>query len=77
MPEIHPSKDIVGSKSSLLKGRKVALCITGSVAAVKCPEVARELMRHGADVYTVMSAMAQKIIHQYLMEWATRLEIMS
>lgn len=71
MPEIHPSKDIVGSKSSLLKDRKVALCITGSVAAVKCPEVARELMRHGAEVYTVMSATAQKIIHPYLMEWAT------
>ena len=71
MPEIHPSKDIVGSKSSLLKDRRVALCITGSVAAVKCPEVARELMRHGAEVYTVMSAMAQKIIHLYLMEWAT------
>ncbi len=71
MPEIHPSKDIVGSKSSLLKDRKVALCITGSVAAVKCSEVARELMRHGAEVYTVMSAMAQKIIHPYLMEWAT------
>ena len=71
MPEIHPSKDIVGSKSSLLKDRRVALCITGSVAAVKCPEVARELMRHGAEVYTVMSAMAQKIIHPYLMEWAT------
>ncbi len=71
MPEIHPSKDIMGSKSSLLKDRKVVLCITGSVAAVKCSEIARELMRHGAEVYTVMSAMAQKIVHPYLMEWAT------
>ncbi len=71
MPEIHPSRDIVESKSSLLKDRKVALCITGSVAAVKCPEIARELMRNGAEVSTVMSAMAQKIIHPYLMEWAT------
>jgi len=71
LPETHPSKDIVGSKSSLLKDRKIALCITGSVAAVKCPEIARELMRQGAEVYTVMSAMAQKIIHPYLMEWAT------
>jgi len=71
LPETHPSKDIIGSKSRLLKGRKIALCITGSVAAVKCPEIARELMRQGAEVYTVMSAMAQKIIHPYLMEWAT------
>jgi len=71
LPEIHPSKDIIGSKSRLLKGRKIALCITGSVAAVKCPEIARELMRQGAEIYTIMSAMAQKIIHPYLMEWAT------
>jgi phosphopantothenoylcysteine decarboxylase/phosphopantothenate--cysteine ligase len=71
LPETHPSKDIVGSKSSLLKDRKIALCITGSVASVKCPEIARELMRQGAEVYTVMSAMAQEIIHPYLMEWAT------
>jgi len=71
LPEIHPSKDIAGSKSNLLKERKIALCITGSVAAAKCPDIARELMRHGAEVYAVMSAMAQKIIHPYLMEWAT------
>jgi phosphopantothenoylcysteine decarboxylase/phosphopantothenate--cysteine ligase len=68
---IEPSKDIIGSKSTVLKRRKVALCITGSVAAAKCPEIAREIMRHGAEVYTVMSTMAQKIIHPYLMEWAT------
>ena len=67
----HTSKEIIGSKSTVLSGRKIVLCITGSVAAVKSSEIARELMRHGAEVFTVMSAMAQKIIHPYLMEWAT------
>ncbi|MDH5451263.1 MAG: bifunctional phosphopantothenoylcysteine decarboxylase/phosphopantothenate--cysteine ligase CoaBC [Candidatus Bathyarchaeota archaeon] len=67
----HPSKDIVGSKGSELKGKKIVLCITGSVAAVRSSEIARELMRHGAEVFAVMSQMAQKIIHPYLMEWAT------
>jgi phosphopantothenoylcysteine decarboxylase/phosphopantothenate--cysteine ligase len=71
LSETHPSKDIIGSKSNILKGRKIALCVTGSVAAIKCPEIARELMRQGAEVYVVMSSMAQKIIHPYLMEWAT------
>ena len=66
-----PSKDIIGSKSTLLRSRKVALCITGSVSAVKCPEIARELMRQGAEVHTIMSPMAQKIVHPYVMEWAT------
>ena len=71
MAETNPSKDIIGTKTSLLRGRKIVLCVTGSVAAANCPEIARELMRHGAEVYTVMSPMAQKIIHPYLMEWAT------
>ena len=67
----HPSKDIVGTLGSELKGKRVILCITGSVAAVQCPEIARTLMRHGAEVFAVMTPMAQKIIHPYLMEWAT------
>jgi len=67
----HPSKEIVGTKGKELKGKHIVLCITGSVAAVQCPEIARTLMRHGAEVFAVMSPMAQKIIHPYLMEWAT------
>ncbi|WNZ29472.1 MAG: bifunctional phosphopantothenoylcysteine decarboxylase/phosphopantothenate--cysteine ligase CoaBC [Candidatus Bathyarchaeota archaeon] len=67
----HPSKDIVGTKGTELKGKNVVLCISGSVAAVRCSDIARELMRHGADVFPVMSQMSQEIIHPYLMEWAT------
>jgi phosphopantothenoylcysteine decarboxylase/phosphopantothenate--cysteine ligase len=61
----------MGTKGSELKGRRIALCITGSVAAIQSPEIARTLMRHGAEVFAVMSPMAQKIIHPYVMEWAT------
>ncbi|MFQ6073686.1 MAG: bifunctional phosphopantothenoylcysteine decarboxylase/phosphopantothenate--cysteine ligase CoaBC [Candidatus Bathyarchaeia archaeon] len=67
----HPSKDIIQTKGTELKEKRIVLCITGSVAAVQCPEIARQLMRHGAEVFAVMSPMAQKIIHPYLMEWAT------
>jgi len=68
---VHPSKDIVGTKGKELKNKRIILCITGSVAAVQCSEIARTFMRHGAEVIAVMSPMAQKIIHPYLMEWAT------
>ena len=68
---VHPSKDIVGTKGKELKDKRIVFCITGSVAAVQCSEIARTLMRHGAEVFTVMSPVAQKIIHPYLMEWAT------
>jgi len=68
---VHPSKDIVGTKGKELKDKRIVLCVTGSVAAVQCSEIARTLMRHGAEVFAVMSPMAQKIVHPYLMEWAT------
>jgi len=67
----HTSKQIIVSKGDDLRGRKIVLCITGSVAAVRSPEIARELMRRGAEVFAVMTPLAQKIIHPYVMEWAT------
>ncbi|MGQ9539236.1 MAG: bifunctional phosphopantothenoylcysteine decarboxylase/phosphopantothenate--cysteine ligase CoaBC [Candidatus Bathycorpusculaceae bacterium] len=69
--QFHPSRDILGTKSEVLKGKRIVLCITGSIAAVQCPEIARALMRHGAEVFAVMSPAVQKIIHPHLMEWAT------
>lgn len=68
---MHPSHDIRGAKGNELAGQKIVLCITGSVAAIKCPELARELMRHGADVRVVMSSEAVKLITPQLMHWAT------
>ncbi|MFX1440066.1 MAG: bifunctional phosphopantothenoylcysteine decarboxylase/phosphopantothenate--cysteine ligase CoaBC [Promethearchaeota archaeon] len=67
----HTSKLIIGSLSQSLKGKKIALGITGSVAAVECVTISRLLMRHGAEVYPIMSPMAHRIIHPHLIEWAT------
>lgn len=61
----------MGTKSNLLSGKKIALCITGSVAAVETPQLARELIRYGADVYAVMSEAAQRLIGPDLLGWAT------
>src|SRR5438105_2358175 len=67
----HPSKDIISSKGRELAGRKIALLVTSSVASFKAPEIARELMRHGADVYAVTSPSTEKMIGADLLEWAT------
>ncbi|MFB0509829.1 MAG: flavoprotein [bacterium] len=67
----HPSEDLIGTKGEELKNKKIVMCITGSVAAIKSPEIARELIRHGAQVFPVMTKMGQRIIHPDLMEWAT------
>ncbi len=67
----HPSKDITGSKGSELAGRKIALLVSSSVASFKTPEIARELMRHGADVHVVISPATEKMVGSDLLEWAT------
>jgi len=72
---MHPSHDIRGTRGTELAERKIALCITGSVAAAKCPELARELMRHGADVRVAMTPHATRLITPQLMHWATGNEV--
>ncbi len=68
----HPSKGIIGSDGNELVGKKIVLCITGSVAAYRAIDVARLLMRHGADVHAVMSqSTASTLLHADMMEWAT------
>src|SRR5947209_7428583 len=67
----HPSKDIISSKGRELAGKKIALLVTSSVASFKAPEIARELMRYGADVYAVISPSTEKMIGADLIEWAT------
>jgi phosphopantothenoylcysteine decarboxylase/phosphopantothenate--cysteine ligase len=68
---LHPSKRISGTISNRLQGKKVVLGITGSIAAFKAPEIARELIRLGADVIPVMSEAASQMIGEDLMWWAT------
>ena len=46
----HPSLDIVESHGTELTGKNIVLCVAGSVAAYKSIELARLLMRHGANV---------------------------
>ncbi|NYT04461.1 MAG: bifunctional phosphopantothenoylcysteine decarboxylase/phosphopantothenate--cysteine ligase CoaBC [Candidatus Methanofastidiosa archaeon] len=64
-------KSIKGTKSNRLEGKGIVLGITGSIAAVESVKLSRELMRHGAEVYAVMSGDAKKIIHPYALEFAT------
>jgi len=68
---MHPVNDIRGSKSSYLKGKKIVLALTGSIAAVETVKLAREIIRHGAEVIPVMSKFATKIIHPDSLWFAT------
>ena len=68
----HPSKDITGLEGNEITGKKIVLCITGSIAAYRAIDLARLLMRHGADVYSVMSERVESaFITSDMMKWAT------
>ena len=67
----HPSKDILESKGTILRGKTVCVCLTGSVAVITAPIIARELMRLGADVIAVMTRAATELMNPSLMHWAT------
>lgn len=68
---MHPIANIRGSASQHLAGKRIVLAVSGSIAAVKTVELARELARHGADVHAVMSGAATGIITPDALEFAT------
>lgn len=67
----HPTSDLKSAVSHSLDGKKIVLCVTGSIAAVETIKLARELIRHGAEVQGVMSGAARTIIHPWALEYAT------
>jgi phosphopantothenoylcysteine decarboxylase/phosphopantothenate--cysteine ligase len=68
---VHPVDDIRGTTSRRLEGRTIVLGITGSIAAVECVHLARELARHGARVVAAMTQAAARIVHPDAIQFAT------
>lgn len=60
--------DIIGD---YLKDKSIALCVTGGIAAIETPKLARHLRRYGADVKAYMTPEAQKFIGKASLEWGT------
>jgi phosphopantothenoylcysteine decarboxylase/phosphopantothenate--cysteine ligase len=58
-----------------MKVGKVLLCLTGSAAIMRAPELAREFSRRGAEVRVVMSPSAAQLLSPTLMHWATGWEV--
>jgi len=73
----HPSLDIVGTYGSELSGKRIVLCVAGSVAVYKAIELARLLMRHGGNVVCVESYAATKLIKPDYFKWATGNEVIT
>jgi phosphopantothenoylcysteine decarboxylase / phosphopantothenate---cysteine ligase len=69
--QFHPTLWIEGHKSSSLAGKTIVLGVTGSIGAVRVVELARELIRNGAEVHAVMTDAARHILHPDALHYAT------
>jgi len=66
------SKDLAVKRlSSALKGKKIALAISGGIGATEAVKIAREIRRQGAEVRAFLSPEARKFITPLSIEWAT------
>lgn len=68
---MHPSQEIYCEKSKRLRGKTIVMGITGSIAATECFATIRELIRHGADVYPVLTEAAAKLVAPDALEFAS------
>jgi phosphopantothenoylcysteine decarboxylase/phosphopantothenate--cysteine ligase len=68
----RPTRDIYCTEGEELVGSRIVFCITGSVAAYKAIDVARLLVKHGAEVFAVMNHGTSKtFLSNEMMKWAT------
>ena len=68
---MHPADEIRGEKSKKLLNKRIVVGVTGSIAAVETIRLCRELIRHGAEVYPVMTTAAMNILHPDSLWFAT------
>ena len=70
-PESELSDRQVALESTHLKNKRVALLVTGSIAAIKAPLIARTLRRQGADVVAFASPEALRYTTVEALSWST------
>ena len=70
-PESELGDRQVEQNSIHLSNKRIALLVTGSIAALKAPLIARTLRRHGADVVAFVSQSALRYTTIDALEWST------
>ncbi|HIH25005.1 TPA: bifunctional phosphopantothenoylcysteine decarboxylase/phosphopantothenate--cysteine ligase CoaBC [Candidatus Woesearchaeota archaeon] len=79
----HNTSDIdnqdlqVESIDDHLLGKHIALCVSGGIAAIETPKLARQLRRHGARVTAYTTPDALKFVGQAALEWGTGREVIT
>jgi phosphopantothenoylcysteine decarboxylase / phosphopantothenate---cysteine ligase len=70
-PESELKDRQVDLESTHLQNKRIALLVTGSIAAIKAPLIARTLRRQGADVVAFVSQEALRYTTIEALEWST------
>jgi phosphopantothenoylcysteine decarboxylase / phosphopantothenate---cysteine ligase len=70
-PESELSDRAIALESTHLQHKRIALLVTGSIAAIKAPLIARTLRRQGAEVVAFASAQALRYTTVEALEWST------
>jgi len=58
-----------------LQGKSIALCISGGIAAIEAPKIARHLRRYGAEVRAYVSPSTYEFVGKAALEWGTGQEV--
>ncbi|PDH24844.1 MAG: hypothetical protein CND84_03200 [Marine Group II euryarchaeote MED-G35] len=67
----------VTAKGSSLDGKRVILAVSGGIAATESIKLARELRRHGATVFPMMSNSAEGVISPLALSWGSGVEVIT
>ena len=62
-------------KGSHLAGKHIAICVTGSIAAYRVPELIRELRKEGADITVFSTKEGLNYVSKEALEWCSQKKI--
>ncbi|MHA1946008.1 MAG: bifunctional phosphopantothenoylcysteine decarboxylase/phosphopantothenate--cysteine ligase CoaBC [Candidatus Hodarchaeales archaeon] len=65
------SNEIYGTKGTLLRGKRVLIGVTGSIAAIEVPHLIREILRYSGEPIVVLSEEAKRFVTLDALTWST------
>lgn len=61
--------EIYGTKGVQLRGKRILICVTGSIAAIEVPHLVREILRYSGDPIVVLSQEARRFVASDALTW--------
>jgi phosphopantothenoylcysteine decarboxylase/phosphopantothenate--cysteine ligase len=65
------SSEIYGTKGNVLKGKRILIGVTGSIAAIEVPHLVREILRYSGEPIVVLSEAAHRFVTLDALTWST------